>query len=725
MNPASSWGDGTPIAISSAPTHWRTMAAGLLAIALLSTASLAEPELELERYRVADGLSQSGVLAILEDSRGQVWLATEDGLNRFDGKAFQVYRPDPSDPSSLPAGPIRALAEDASGHLWVACEGGGLARWDPLTDRFVRFHKDPRSAEPRLSDDLVTAVATDAAGRVWAGLRHGGLLRLDLAGGEVEPFGRRDARVWAIAPSTSGDLWVATSAGVDRVDSDSGAYSETVAGATRALYEGADGVLWIGFENGGLGRFHPADASLSTFRHDPSDPASLTDDRVRAIAQDDLGRLWVGTLAGLDLLDSATGRFTHASRDGQLAQSLGRAEILALHRDREGAVWIGTHLAGAARWDRRMPTFSHLRVSEASGSSETPGDIVTSFAEDSNGALWVGTYGNGLARIDRTSGAITRFRHDVNDPAGLGDDRVMALLADRRGQLWIGTKGAGVQRYDAEGHRFVTHRHDPSNPRSLGADGVMTLYEGPDGTVWVGTFGGGLSGFDRANGTFRNFRHDPEDASSLGSDRVTAVLDAGEGRLWVGTDGGGLHLFDPATGQARAFRHSPGDPASLPADTVFSLHRASDGVLWVGTLGGGLARMTGLSTDAPRFTTFGVEDGLPNGVVYAIRPDDDGGLWVSTNNGLSRFDPSSRRFDNFSERHGLQGKEFNFGSSLRSADGTLYFGGMDGYNAFQPESLMRRVERLRSGSRDRLATGGPAPGPALLPTPRDAPTSPR
>ena len=352
-----------------------------------------------------------------------------------------------------------------------------------------------------------------------------------------------------------------------------------------------------------------------------------------------------------------------------------------------------------------MPDSFTAKVQGAVAAADAgePSDIVTAFAEDGRGGMFVGTYGAGLTHVDRSRGETQRLQSD-GTAASLSDDRVMALLTDRDGRLWIGTKKGGLNRFNAATGTFTVFRHDSEDPASLGADGVMSLYEDVAGSLWVGTFGGGLSRLDGE--TFTTFRNDPSKVTSLSADHVTCVLDAGKGRLWVGTHGGGLNLLDPATGRAARLLHDAEDATSLPADTVLALHEDADGRLWVGTRGGGLAQMIGRPDVGDGEVGFRVYDethGLPNSVVYSILPDTSGGLWLSTNHGLSRFDPALGAFDNFDTRHGLQANEFNFGAAYRSATGELYFGGINGYNAFFPERLLE-PRRVAATSSVRLAS---------------------
>ena len=691
--------------------HPRRRARPLLAVLLMAAAvaALLEPlahasanrPIRFRRLSLEEGLSQTTVNSILQDRRGFLWIATEDGLNRYDGYEFTVYKNEPDDTSSLPADSVWSIAEDAQGDLWVATEGGGVARWDHRSDRFVRY---PAAAEAGVA--LARAVLVDDAGVVWIGTRKAGLVRLEPRDGKVTAFRHRDGddaslvddAVFAIATAQDGALWVGTDKGVDRLDPKSGRFthlgrsaeSAALADArVRALHEDSHGLLWIG-TYAGLGRLDPKSGAVEVFRNAPDNPHSLPHDRVRALLEDDGGRLWVGTSGGLALLDQRTGSFQSYRNERADPGSLSDDDVLALFQDRGGVLWVGTRSGGLNRWHPDAWSFGHYAPGEGGLADGT----VTSFAQSngntSNGnTLWIGTLGGGLHRLDRTSGAMQYFRNAPADAKSLSSDRVSALLVDRTGTLWVGTLDRGLNRLGPDGHTFRVYLSDPADPRSLGADGVTTLFEDGGGTLWIGTFGGGLHRYEPATDSFTRFAADPAVETSLSSPRVTCITEDAFGGLWVGTDGGGLDRFDRKSGHFRRFRYRVNEPGSAVADTVFALHAERNGVLWVGTRGAGLFRLQ-LDRDAPdkaQIRRFTRRDGLPNDVIYGIEPDDEGRLWLSTNNGLAVLDPRDGKVRTWEVSHGLQSNEFTFGAHYRGDDGELYFGGINGFNAFQPHRV--------------------------------------
>jgi signal transduction histidine kinase/ligand-binding sensor domain-containing protein/CheY-like chemotaxis protein len=643
-----------------------------------------------EHLTMRDGLSQSTVMTILQDSQGYLWLGTESGLNRYDGYSVHEYRRERGNEHGLANDYVWSLAEDRNADLWLATWGGGVARWDRKTDRFESFRHNP--ADPHsLSSDLVRTLLIDPAGGIWAGT-DAGLDMIDPRTRQARHFHRREGdarslgsdRIFALYTDTRGRLWVGTDGGLSRYEpatgdfvnvdlraSDSGARAVRV----RAVRGDRAGALWIGTLDRGLIRFEPDSGRITRFQHDASMPGSLSQDRVLGILEDDAQRLWIATSDGLNLFDRESERFIRYGRDSNNPQSLRDSDIMSLYQDRGGVLWVGTRAGGASHWNPRSWALGHYP-------SNVP---VNAFAEGAPGKLWVGTL-RGVVEIETSSRRERRPVFGAGNPP-LPDERVMALLRDRGGALWIGTMAGGLVRFDpASGSRRV-FLHADGDPASLPADGVMSLYQDRSGALWVGSFGGGLGRYDPATGGFVRYPFGREDGSGLSNGNASAIAEDSLGNLWIGTIGGGLNLFDRHTGSFHHFRRRDGDTASLSDDTVYALHVDSRGELWAGTAGGGVDHVVGRS-DNPAAVRFESPRGLAEAggqVVYGIESDGVGRLWLSTNNGLVRFDPKTRAMKVFHEAHGLQGEDFNFNAHFRGDDGTLYFGGSNGFNAFAPD----------------------------------------
>ncbi len=674
------------------------LALGLL---LVSSAARAEaPEMVFARLDSSAGLSQGGVMTIVQDAQGFLWFGTEDGLDRFDGYELRHFSYKSGTVGTLPNNWISALARDAAGRLWVGTDGGGLVWRDSELSRF----QPPSAIGGQAIPDptaRVRALYVDRNGRIWVATRNAGVYLLDTARKQSRQFRHQEANpeslsddsIFALAEDASGQIWIGTQSGLDRLDPDSGRIDHfgarlreagvpnEAALKVNALYADARGTLWIGMDSG-LAKFDAPAGAFTVLRHRAVDPNSLPDGRVTSLLEDDEQRLWVGTSDGLALLDRRTDTCVVLRHDPANPSSLPDNNVVSLYQDRSGQLWIGTKTGGLAHWNPRSWSFGHRRLTEGANN-------VTSFADDGRGTLWIGSFGAGVAALDSHTGALTRYHRGAASPLALRDDNVMALATDERRRVWIGTMSAGVEVIDPVHGEILHIANLPSDPASLPAAGIMSMFRDARGRIWVGTYGGGLARIDPDSNRVTRYPFGGEDSHSLSSDRATAIAEDHTGLIWVGTDGGGLNVLDPDSGRFAHFLHDSHDPASLSANTVYALHVDPKGAVWVGTRGGGLDRAVGAPfAKVPlRFENLAESDGLPNNTVYGVESDVSGNLWVSTNRGLAAVNPKDRGVRSFRRSHGLQGDEFNFGAHYRAPDGTLYFGGTNGYNAFLPERL--------------------------------------
>ncbi len=692
--------------------------------------------IRFERIAVEDGLSQNAVLAILQDQRGFMWFGTEDGLNQYDGYGFTVYKHDPDDPATLSDNFVSTLYQSRSGDLWIGTRSGldrlvlpGPAPWpcrataggprqgsdveglDRTAGTFIHYQHDPDDPGS-LGGTWVVAIYEDSEGRLWVGTEDGGLDQLDRATDTFTHYRHdpddlqtlSDNTVRAIYQDHSGELWVGTHGGLNRLvlsfdlaqdksqvegfDRTTGTFihyqhdpndpQSLSSNEVSAVFEDRQGVLWIGTEGGGLNQLDRSSGTFIRHQHDPDDPRSLSHDRVRAVFEDSTGRLWVGTQNGLDLFDRDRNQFVHYRHNANDLYSLSSNAVWSIYEDRTGVLWFGTYGGGLSKYNRTTDQFTLYQHNPDLPNSLSD-NMVWSIYEDRRGTLWIGTFNGGLNRLDRASDTFTVYRHAPEDPNSLSSDDVRAILEDRTGLLWVGT-GAGLDQFDPRMETFVHYRHDPDDPGSLSADRVTVLYEDQSGNLWVGTRTGGLNRLDRTTGTFARYQHDPDDPFSLSDDRVWALYGDATGKLWVGTLGG-VNLWDPVSHRFTRYLHDPDDPQSLSNDAVFSFYEDPSGMVWVGTWGSGLDRFDRVTQTFAHYTE---KDGLANNVIYGIEADSEGFLWLSTNKGLSRFDPRTEGFQNYDVSDGLQNNEFNVGAHFRSVSGELFFGGIQGFNAFYP-----------------------------------------
>ncbi len=680
------------------------------AISLLSMSVLAQADessrqpMRFDRISLDEGLSQSNVFSILQDSKGLLWVGTEAGLNRYDGYGFRTFRRKRGNPNALLNDYVFDIAEDEGGALWIATNGGGLARLNRDGETFTSFRHDPDDSRS-ISSNVVRTLLPDADGTIWLGTRGAGVDHFDPEKGVIATYrfqtsdapARDTNEVYALHRSTDGMLWVGTNDGLVRLNPASGefAHFRPKAGDTgsisdhrvRAIYEDSRGQLWIGTYAGGLNRFNYRDGTFTRYRHDDSKAGSIAADRVTSIFEDSTGRLWVGTYKGLNLYISKSDSFVRYANDSRDPYSLGDDIVTTLFEDRSGVLWVGTRNGGLSKWNPRSWSLG-LKDATALTASGAEQPNVTSFVEDADGTLWIGTLGDGLHAVDRDKDSTRTYRHEPGNPNSISDNRVMSLAQDSKGYIWAGTMTGGLNRLDPETGRVSVFRHDAEDAASLSANGVMAIFEDSAGYLWVGTYGGGANRFDPESGRFTRFLPS-EKAGSISSDRVRSFAEDHTGRIWMGTDGGGLNLFDPETESFHHFRHDPFDAETLADDTIYALRIDASGTLWIGTQGGGVDRVLGSARnpDSIRFANVSHADGLANDVIYGLEIDDSGELWVSTNHGISRYNPKTGDVRNLHRKDGLQSEEFNSGAHYKSTSGELFFGGPYGYNAFLPDRI--------------------------------------
>jgi diguanylate cyclase (GGDEF)-like protein len=663
----------------------------LLLMALLLPLTVANAE---TGYTLLDGLSQNAVQAIARDDDGFLWLGTEDGLNRFDGYEFRVYRSDDAGAHN-----IRVL-QAAGRHLFLATNGGGLAIFDRETERFRLL-----GVADGMPAQHLTALALAGPGTLYVGSRNG-LARLEWQGDPmsatidataVELGGDPRLRdIWDLHAGASG-IWIATGEGVFRADASGRVEALALPGAdapfnTDALLEFPAGVLWVGSWSQGLFRHELGSGATRQFLPGADDAPGLRSPRVLSLKAGPGGAVFAGTDRGLVWFDPEC-ECLKALDHRRAARVAGRGFILlALDVDPSGGVFAGFWGEGLVRFTPHDRVF-HVEQRREEGPAGLAHDRVRALMEDRSGALWVGSFGGGVQRVaaaGRRPGRAWEFESlPFPEPAPEAARLVWNLLQDRQGRIWVATDD-GV--YWSQPDAIEWQRERPWG-EEVPMPGVRHLLEDGKGRIWVGS-SGGLGRIDAPGqsrvripiadgGTEPWFRRQDDSVQGL-------FLDT-EQRVWVGTSGG-LHILDEAGRVLARYRGSDG----LPGPVVWGIHRHLDGSLWLAT-SGGLARVhaDGDGVDRLRFDNVSARVGLPHSGVFGIISDRHGNLWLTGNRGLIRFDPETSRYRVWSHSEGIASDEFTINAFARGANGWLYFGGTDGITAFDPAGLRDLLERPR------------------------------
>lgn len=683
----------------------------LMIVALPVKACAAENNsIKFEHITTAQGLSQSGIRSMIQDSQGFMWFGTEYGLNKYDGYRLKIYQYNEIDSSSLSDNFINSLYEDKFGIIWVATDSGGLNKLDRETESFIHYTSDLNNPNS-LSDNRVMSVYEDAPGTLWVGTDGGGLNKFNRETEQFthynynidKPTSLSNDTVLSIYEDSFGTLWVGTDGGglnklnrltdqFTRYKHDPDDSSSLSDNTVLSIYEDSSGRLWIGTLNGGLNQFKRKTGQFIHYQHDPINPNSLSHNTVSSITEGKGGNLWLATSSWygksygkkLDKFNPETEQFTHYSHDPTNPTTLNDTVFVSLFIDSSETLWIGTGFGGVNKLDQKGTKFSHYKHNPHHLNSLSDNHVM-SIHEDSSGLIWIGTNSGGLNKFNHQTGKFTHYTHDSKNPNSLSSDNVWSIYEDSNGGLWVGAFGGGLNKLDRQTGKFTHYTHDPKNPNSLNNNTVSSIYEDRKGTLWIGTFGGGLDKFDRQTEEFTHYLHNPNDPNSLSDNSVVSIYEDSSGTLWITTFNGGLNKFDREPEKFTRYTHDPNNPNSLSYDRVLSVNEYPAGTLWIGTYGGGLNKFD-IATET--FTHYTENDGLPSNSVVGILADDNGNLWLSTGNGLSKFNPEAETFRNYDVGDGLQGNEFDgVKAYAKTKDGAMLFGGLNGFNLFYPDQV--------------------------------------
>lgn len=656
--------------------------------------------LEFRHISTDKGLSQKTVQSIFQDSHGFIWIGTQEGLNRYDGKEMVVFRNIQGDEKSLSSNVIRDILEDDQGSLWVATSGG-LNRYDPASNTFFRV---PIKDEKQQAILRIYSLYKDKNGRVLIGTDGNGVYVVDTMQSpyqpkivqQLNPLKKADVRV--LFKDTRGRLWIGTDGqGIWLVNEkgditnsflfDENQNNSLSHNRIRAIMEDSKGQIWIGTRGGGLNKYNELNKNFIRYKHDSSDITSLSNNRVYKIIEDDKRSLWIATDGGVNIFRSETDDFLRVQNQPSQPSGLSHNRILTIYQDFGGLIWLGT-LSGVNIWNPVTAKFVHYRnISEDKNSLTN--NTIFGMEESKFGDIYVATFGGGLNYLNAEDNEWSAITNDKNGNSLLLDLRLMTLMVDNNDKLWVGSFSKGVSVLSKD-HQLILHfEHDKNDTKSLSANGITDVLQDSDNEIWVATYTAGLNRLNRDGKTFLHYRKDKNNKNTLISENILQILEDDEGYIWLATDGGGLSRLDKNTGNFINFTRQPENPNSLTGDATSSIYQDSRGRFWIGTQGRGLNRWEPEDRRQAKnnFKHYTMKDGLPSSTVNGVLEDDDGYIWVSTNKGVSRLDPETDEFKHYNLALEIHNNELNQGSMLKANNGRLYFGGLNGIGAFFPKEI--------------------------------------
>ncbi len=648
-----------------------------------------QQNLKFDHLDINAGLSENNVLCVLQDSRGFMWMGTRDGLNKYDGYKFTIYRNNANNKNSISNNFITALAEDSKGNIWIATNGGGLNLYDKDKDQFTHYK---HGAGNSISGDLVSCLAEDHEGNLWIGTNKTGLDVLNLKTNQFTHQPLADDKISAVYKDADHNIWVGSYGGglylyhrgqhsFTSFTNSPGNPASLSDNRVFRIFADSKHRLWIGTDGGGLNQFDYTSKKFRRYQHDIHNSNSLPADAVYSIGEDDKGDLWIGTEnGGLSVFNPSTGQFNNYLHDDLDNSSLSNNSLYTTYKDRKGNMWVGTFTGGINVYNPDYNKFAHYKHN--SSTSSLSNNYVLCIMEDAKKRIWVGTDGGGLNLFDPHTKKFTHYQHRQADKNSISGNYILNLCEDSHGNIWVGTWGDGLTVFNPEKNSYRHFKHNPANKNSLSNNNAWCIFEDREKKIWVGTHGGGLDLYDPATGGFIHHMNNPEDPASISSNIIHGITTDNNNNLWIATDEGGLNYFNQKTTHFVSFVHND-NKNSISNNSVLGVVHDNKGNLWISTMAG----LNYFDTKTKHFTVYTTADGLPNNAIFGVLEDKDANLWISTNNGLCKFNPKTKNVKNYDIADGLQSNEFKDHACLKSSSGNFYFGGINGFNEFKPEAV--------------------------------------
>ncbi|MDD4991665.1 MAG: two-component regulator propeller domain-containing protein [Paludibacter sp.] len=646
--------------------------------------SLVKPEaapFSFRHYKVENGLSENSVFCSIQDNKGFMWFGTKDGLNRFDGQNFVVYHTIPKDKNSIGNNFIRSFHEDKNKALWVGTEKG-IYQYSYLQNNFQHFDKKTSRNE---SPQSVNAITEDLKGNLWIATTSG-LFKFEQGSNRLTSYMHNQGNKGSIPANfvscvicdNKGIVWVGTlSGGLSRYNPKTNNFTNfkfsdenrSYSNSVLRILEDSQGNLILGTVNEGLIFFDRITTKSESYLLETSLERIYY---FRDIFEYSPGVYLVGSEHGLILFEQSTGKITEMKSSTLVPTSLSDNAIYSIYKDREGGIWVGSYFGGVNYISPKSNPFELYSPLEYKNS--VSGKAISQFCEDASGNLWIGTEDGGLDYFDVKNNSFKCYNHQPGRNS-LSYHNVHSLMLDGD-NLWIGTFAGGLNILNTKTGKFSFYT-STNDIHSLNDNNVFSIYKDLTGTIWVGTITG-LCKYNRAN---NNFDRIPVVALNT---HIYDIVQDHLGLIWVATYGRGLFCYNPLSNVWKQYVNDPNNPKSISHNKVISIYIDEKKRLWLGTEGGGLCQYL---YDKNCFASYDVSSGLPNNVVYKVVSDHDY-LWLSTNKGLVRFNVDSKVIKTFTKVDGLQGDQFNFKSGIKTRSGKIYFGGINGFNAFYPERLI-------------------------------------
>ena len=633
---------------------------------------------------INEGLSQSTVFSIDQDQRGNMWFATYDGVNKYDGYSFTVYQHNEEDPNSIANDISRIVKTDSQGRVWIGTRDG-LSYYDEEKDKFRNFFYEKKGKRQQIN-----GIAEISPEQLLISTQEG-LTMFDIKESKFvdDSFSTAMHKLIASALYRQGDI-IYISTPVDGLYSYSNPQKKlekitpiTETKQIQAILQQSPTRIWVATEGAGLLLLNPKTKEVKAYHHSSSNPKSISSNYIRSLALDSQNRLWIGTFNDLNIYHEGSDSFVSYSSSPVENGSLSQRSVRSIFMDSQGGMWLGTYFGGLNYYHPIRNRFKNIqRIPYKNSLSD---NVVSCITEDKDKNLWIGTNDGGLNLYNTKTQQFTHYilQEDERE-IGIGSNNIKAVYVDEQKSLvYIGTHAGGLTVLHRNSGKMESFNQLNSQ---LVNENVYAILPDKGGNLLLGTLSA-LVSFNPEKKSFTTIDKE-KDGTPFTSQRITILFRDSHKRLWVGGEEG-ISVFQQ---EGIEIEKVPILPESSVTKTFTNcIYEAANGIIWVGTREGFYC-FNEKEKKIKRYTTA---NGLPNNVVYGILEDTFGRLWVSTNRGISCFNPETERFRNFTESDGLQSNQFNTSSFCRTSSGEMYFGGINGITTSARNCCWITLIRLR------------------------------